>query len=243
MYKIFWYECRRLLGNKFFFGILLILLFYGWQILDRVTILGVAHTAPFSCWSFGDYLSQMLPLLWIGALFFLTFFTSEKARRVRTLTDAAPMPPRRYELSRFAAAAAGCGLLALACIGEALFFYAWYFGWHVWGELILPALAALLPSLVFALGSGRFLGRISPKLLYVWMAFPFLCMALPLPEPFGILNGSFFSTRPLTLEVPDPPFSMPGSVIAAQGLFFLAGAVLLAFDPAETGREKRISHV
>ena len=58
MYKIFWYECRRLLGNKFFFGILLILLFYGWQILDRVTILGVAHTAPFSCWSFGDYLSR-----------------------------------------------------------------------------------------------------------------------------------------------------------------------------------------
>ena len=79
MIKIFQYECKRLLWNKFFFGLLLILLFYGWQVLNSVTILGVSHTAPFSPWSFGDYLSRMIPLLWIGALFFLTFFTSGKA--------------------------------------------------------------------------------------------------------------------------------------------------------------------
>ena len=48
MRKIFLYECKRLLWNKFFFGILLILLLFGWQVLDQVTILGVAHTAPFS---------------------------------------------------------------------------------------------------------------------------------------------------------------------------------------------------
>ena len=79
MRKIFLYECKRLLWNKFFAGLVLVLLFYGWQVLRRVTILGVSHTAPFSPWSFGDFLSRMLPLLWIGALFFLTFFTSEKA--------------------------------------------------------------------------------------------------------------------------------------------------------------------
>ena len=78
MRKIFLYECKRLLWNKFFAGLVLVLLFYGWQVLRRVTILGVSHTAPFSPWSFGDFLSRMLPLLWIGALFFLTFFTSEK---------------------------------------------------------------------------------------------------------------------------------------------------------------------
>lgn len=81
MRKIFCYELRRLLWNRFFLGIALALLFYGWQVLGGVTILGVSHTAPFSPWSFGDYLSRMLPLLWIGALFFLTFFTSDKARR------------------------------------------------------------------------------------------------------------------------------------------------------------------
>ena len=113
MRKIFLYECKRLLWNKFFAGLVLVLLFYGWQVLRRVTILGVSHTAPFSPWSFGDFLSRMLPLLWIGALFFLTFFTSEKARRAAVLTDAAPLPPRRYALARCAAALVGTGLLAL----------------------------------------------------------------------------------------------------------------------------------
>ena len=81
MRKIFGYECKRLLCNKFFFGLVLVTLFYGWQVLNRATILGVSHTAPFSPWSFGDYLCRMLPLLWVGALFFLTFFTSKAEKR------------------------------------------------------------------------------------------------------------------------------------------------------------------
>ena len=47
MRKIFLYECKRLLWNKFLAGLVLVLLFYGWQVLRRVTILGVSHTAPF----------------------------------------------------------------------------------------------------------------------------------------------------------------------------------------------------
>ena len=85
MVKIFRYECKRLLWNKFFFGILAVTLFYGWQVLTGASILGVSHTAPFSPWSFGDYLCRLLPLMWIGALFFLTFFTSGKARRAAVL--------------------------------------------------------------------------------------------------------------------------------------------------------------
>ncbi len=133
MGKIFGYECRRLLWNKFFVGLLLVLLFYGWQVLTGATLLGVAHTAPFSPWSFGDYLGQMTPLLWIGALFFLTFFTSGKARRAAVLTDATQADPRRYALARSAAALAGTALLALACLGEAAVFYGACFDWYGWG--------------------------------------------------------------------------------------------------------------
>ena len=81
--------------NKFFPGIALVLLFYGWQILDRITILGVAHTAPFSAWSYGDYLGYMLPLLWIGALFTLSFFTSgaEERRSGRAWRCWRPLQP------------------------------------------------------------------------------------------------------------------------------------------------------
>ena len=119
MRKIFRYECRRLLLNKFFAGLVLVLLAYGAMVLESATILGVSHTAPFSPWSFGDYLSRMLPLLWVGASFFLTFFTSGRARRAMALTDAAPMDARRYAWARCAAALAGTApLLRLVCVGQ-----------------------------------------------------------------------------------------------------------------------------
>ena len=239
MGKIFRYECRRLLWNKFFVGLLLVLLFYGWQVLTGATILGVSQTAPFSPWSFGDYLSRMVPLLWIGSLFFLTFFTSGKARRVAVLTDAAPMEPRRYALARCAAALAGAALLALACLAEAAVFYGWYFDWYGWEELALPALAALVPPLLFALGSGWLLGRLRPWLVYVWMLVPFALPALPLPEALGLWDGSFFTAYPLTLGALDPAFSLPGGAAAAQGALLLAGAGLLAACPGVGGGRKK----
>ena len=228
MRKIFFYECKRLLWNKFFLGLLLVLLFYGWQVLSGATILGVSHTAPFSPWSFGDYLCRMVPLLWIGALFFLTFFTSPGARRAEVLTDAAPVPARKYALTRCAAALTGALILALACMAEAAVFYGLYFGWDNWPELLLPALVTLLPALVFALGSGWVLGHVKPWLIYVWMLLPILCMALPLPEALGIWNGSFFTDYPLSLDTLDPGFALTASVVITQCLVFAAGSLLLA---------------
>ena len=227
MIKIFLYECKRLILNKFFFGILFVLLFYGWQVLSNATILGVSHTAPFSAWSFGDYLCRMLPLLWIGALFFLTFFTSAKARRAAVLTDATQTSPRRYALTRCGAALTGTVLLTLACLVEAAVFYGRYFGWYAWGELLVPALVTLIPALVFALGSGWLLGRIRPWLVYVWMRVPFVCMTLPLPEALGLWNGSFFANYPLTLGTLDPAFSLPVSVVLAQCAILICGILLL----------------
>lgn len=234
MIKIFLYECKRLILNKFFFGILFVLLFYGWQVLSNATILGVSHTAPFSAWSFGDYLCRMLPLLWIGALFFLTFFTSAKARRAAVLTDATQTSPRRYALTRCGAALTGTVLLALACLVEAAVFYGRYFGWYAWGELLVPTIVTLIPALVFALGSGWLLGRIRPWLIYVWMAVPFACMALPLPKTLSLWNGSFFTNYPLTLGILDPAFSLPVSVVLAQCGLLLCGIALLVYRSGKT---------
>ncbi len=234
MIKIFLYECKRLILNKFFFGILFVLLFYGWQVLSNATILGVSHTAPFSAWSFGDYLCRMLPLLWIGALFFLTFFTSAKARRAAVLTDATQTSPRRYALTRCGAALTGTVLLALACLVEAVVFYGRYFGWYAWGQLLVPALVTLIPALAFALGSGWLLGRIRPWLVYVWMIVPFVCMTLPLPKTLSLWNGSFFTNYPLTLGILDPAFSLPVSVVLAQCGLLLCGIALLVYRSGKT---------
>ena len=231
MGKIFRYECRRLLWNKFFIGLAVVLLLYGAFVLHAVTILGVARTAPFSPWSFGDFLSRMLPLLWIGMLFALTFYTSPQARRSAVLTDAAPMPPRQYALARCAAALTGGVLLSLLCMMEAAVFYGRMFRWYRWGRLLLPALVTLLPTLVFALGSGWLLGRLRPWLLYVWMPLPFVLVLLPLPKALGIWNGTFFSGYPLTLGILDPTFVVPAVVIAVQAVLLSVGIGLLAACP------------
>ena len=208
MRKIFLYECKRLLWNKFFAGLVLVLLFYGWQVLRRVTILGVSHTAPFSPWSFGDFLSRML-----------------------LLTDAAPMEPRRYALARCAAALTGTALLALACISEAACFYGIYFGWYGWSGLVFPTLVTLVPPLVFALGSGWLLGMLRPWLLYVWMLVSPVCLALPLPESLGLWNGRLFAQYPLTLGTLDPAFTLPAAVLFVQFVLLASGVVLLAVRP------------
>lgn len=238
MGKIYRYECRRLLWNQFFAGLAAVLLGYGALVLRGVTILGVSHTAPFSPWSFGDYLSRMLPLLWIGALFFLTFFTSPKARRTAALTDAVPMPPARFALARCAAAFTGTAILALLCIVEAAVFYGRMFGWYSWGSLAFPALATLLPPLVFALGSGWLLGRLRPWLLYIWMVVPLLLAVLPLPDTLGLWNGNFFTDYPLTLTTLDPAFVLPGDVVVAQIVLLAAGVVLLVIHRVDPRKNK-----
>ena len=102
------------------------------------------------------------------------------------------------------------------------------FHWYGWGSLLLPALATLLPALVFALGSGWLLGQIRPWLVYVWMAAPFLLAALPLPEVLSLWNGRFFTAYPLTLGTLDPAFALPAGAAAAQVVLLAVGAALLA---------------
>ena len=229
MSKIYCYECRRLLWNKFFGGLIVVLLCYGDLVLRGVTILGVSHTAPFSPWSFGDYLSRMLPLLWIGALFFLSFFTSVKARRTASLIDTTPMLPSHFAFVRCAAAFTGTVILALLCIVEAAVFYRQMFGWHDWSSMVFPALVTLLPPLGFVLGSGWLFGRLRHWMLYVWMSIPILLAMIPLPEIMGLWNGSFFTAYPLTLEELDPAFTLPGSIAIVQLLLLVVGVTMLVF--------------
>lgn len=83
MTKVFRHELRRVLLSRLFFGVLLVCLGYGWLTLATVTVRGVAHTAPFSPWSFGDYLGRLLPLLCLGELSFVSVFTSRRERAVQ----------------------------------------------------------------------------------------------------------------------------------------------------------------
>lgn len=239
MNKLFRYELRRLLCNKMFFGILLVSLGYGWLTLTGTVILGVANTAPFSPWSFGYYVGQVLPLICLGELFFLSFFTSKEELQIKPITQATPTEQRKYIAMRCGAVLAGTGLLALCAVALAIAFYVSLFGWIDYGNLIFPAILTLLPAIIFCLGAGLTLGRIHPNLIYPFMVVVFLLSLLPLPSVISLSLSGFFSQYPPTLDTLDPAFCVPGWLIISKIIFVVLGFILVVFaaNVQEQGRD------
>lgn len=238
MRKLFRYELRRVLHSKLFFVALLVCLSYGWLTLTTVTVRGTTHTAPFSPWSFGDYLSRLLPLLCLGELCLVGVFTSRRERVAQAITQATPVDPARYTLVRWGAVLTGTVILWLAVIALALGFYGFLFGWLDYSDLILPALLTLLPPAVFCLGAGWALGRHSPALVYAVMGVVLLLCWLPLPQGLAFSLGSFFAQYPLGLDHLDPMFSMPANLAGGRCLWFTAGAGILLYQLFQTQNEQ-----
>lgn len=230
MTKIFRYELRRLLWNKVFAGILVVSLFYGWLTLTGTIILGVSHTAPFSPWSFGYYLSQILPMICLGELFFVTFYTSGQERRTAVITEATPVDRKAYTLVRCAAVLTATILLILCVIAMGMGFYIRFFHWTAFSAYIVPALLTLVPAAAFCLGVGWCLGHVHPALVYVLMPIPVLLSFLPLPQAADFSMGAFFTDYPLALGVLDPAFSVPASVLCGRLLYAAIGLLVLAYS-------------
>lgn len=238
MTKIFRCELRRLLLNQLFIGILVISIVYGWLTLTTATILGTANTAPFSPWSFGEYLSRLLPMICLGELFFLSFFTSRQEQRVAVVTQATPVPRRKYAAVRCGAVLVGTAVLVLFVVGLCWGFYARLFYWTGFTELLAPLLLTLFPAVVFCLGLGWALGRVHPALVYVLMAAVFLLSWVPLPQALGFSLGSFFTDYPRTLGVPDPAFSVPASVLCGRAAYLLAGSAAFLWSQGPRRQHK-----
>lgn len=228
MHKIFRYELRRLLRSKLFFGMLLAASGYSWLTLSGSVIRGIAHTAPFSPWSFGYYLSRTLPLLCLGELSFLAFFSSKEERRLRPLTQATPVRQRQYMLLRCGAVLTATALLCLCVAALAVGFCTSLFGKIRCGPLILPALLVLLPPVSFCLGAGLTACRFHPALPCLTAAAAVLLSVPPLPAELRFSLSAFFSQFPLTLETLDPAFQVPVPLAAARLAWFLSGGILTA---------------
>ena len=173
MTRIFFYELKRLLWNQFFVGILAVILFAGWQILNQVTLLGVEHTAPFSVQSFCDYLFRLLPLLWISTLFFLSFFFSKPEQRASVITHATPVNPLIYAVIRCSAVFVGSLLLIVVVFLLAAVFYGRFFSLVSLENSVNSWLPnSNSPILLIDILIGWFIGQKFPWLLLIWMLIP-----------------------------------------------------------------------
>jgi len=237
--KIFKYEVRRLLWNKVFIGILVIGLCYGWMTLSRGIISGIAYTAPFSAWSFGYYLSGIVPLLCIAELFFLTFFVSSQERRVVVITSTTPVNRRRYAMARVGAVCLG-SLIFIGCIILLGFLFCWFFFREVPGAgWLLSVLIILLPAMAFCLGVGWLAGSMNSGLIYAAMGLLLVLCMLSLPRALDFSLGRFFAEYPKSLPVLDPAFSVPVDVLLGRVAYLGAGIILFVIGQLKQDKRGR----
>lgn len=222
--KVFLYELRRLLLNKGYWGLAAVSLVLGSQVLRSAVILGVADTAPFSPWSFGSYLAQLMPLLSVLLVFLLWNQCAEKTRGLEVLAQATPTPPQKLLFAKCGAVAVAWLLLTVLVVGLGIGFLVTLFGADVpLGSFVLPALLTLIPPLFLLMGAGLWIGRARPALLFVLMAVVFLLGFVPLPASVELYGTALFTEYPLTLEVLDPAFRVPFEALAAKSVYILLG--------------------
>ena len=229
MNKIFAYELRRILFNKFFVGLLVLNGVFAWFILTSDTIAGTSFTAPFSPWSFGMYLSSLMPMALLTVLFLLASFYSKKEKQVAVLTGATSVNPVRYALVRMAAVAVGFSCLCFLFGGLSIYFYAAYFDYWNYALFFLPAVLTIFPCFIFAMGFGNLIARVHVKYLYAFMFVVLAASFIQIPDAFDFFGGRFFSNYPLSLQVAadgEPVFSLSAAFLFARVFYLIAGGAL-----------------
>jgi len=231
--KILKYELRRLLLNKFFISLLAINGVFAWYTLASDTVAGIAFTAPFSPWSFGSYLSSVMPMITITVLFLLTFFHSKKEKQVKILTAATPVNAIRYMLIRNAAVTFGFFALSFLVVGMSFYFYVVYFDYWNFTAFIIPVIVTVIPCFVFIMGLGNCVGRIHPGFLYSLMLVTFAMNFVHLPGEFSLFGGGYYANAPLSLPTGmdgEPAFMLSAAFLVTRALYLVIGVVLLALS-------------
>lgn len=233
MSKLCGYELKRLIFNKFFLGLFLITIIYGWQLLGGDIILGVAYTAPFSEWSYGTFLSSIAPLLFITLLFFITYLYSKNEKAVRVLTTATPISPIQYGLVKCFAIFIGFFIIVTATILTSFIFYANTFKFYHFTQFIFPFVLTIIPAMLFIMGVGMIAGQIHISIIYTFMVLLLLLQNISLPYFFDLFGHSFFQSYPLTLPIGssgEPAFFVPSSVIIGKLIFSLIGIIFITIS-------------
>ncbi|MBC2396405.1 hypothetical protein [Clostridium tetanomorphum] len=227
MSRLFKYELKRLLVNKFFLSLLIISILYSRQVMCKDIILGVANTAPFSGWSYGAYLAKVLPILLVALLFFISFLYSKQEKSVQALTKATPIDPLRFQMLRCGAIMVAFSLIFAVPIVYSLWFYGANFHFTNFGSLALPTVITLLPSMLFVFGAGMLGGQCHQAIIFVLIVVIILINYFPLPYAFDLFGVNFFTNYPIHLGTVEPAFFIPTTVLIGKFIYGLLGIAMM----------------
>ncbi|KAF5425524.1 MAG: hypothetical protein C5S44_00225 [Candidatus Methanocomedens sp.] len=226
------YEVMRLAYNKKYFYMLLIESLFASYILMSFVSGGKDGTAPFSKWTYSQFLTSIGPLLSIILVMLCISVFSEKEIAVRKIIFSAPLSESKYYLLKASAITAVLVFTASVPILLSFAYYAYYFNFYAYAEFLLPILLFLLPSQVLVLGLALVAGRINSGLLYLLLPVVFLgSLAMKFPVWFDLFGINFLSLslrRSLGVFEGPIPYTLPGEFLYSRLIFIFVGVCLLA---------------
>lgn len=226
------YEVLRLTYNKKYFYMLLIESLFASYILMNFVSVGKDGTAPFSKWTYSEFITLIGPLLSIILVLLCMSVFSEKEIAVRKIIFSAPLSESKYYLLKASAITAVFVFTASVPILLSFAYYAYYFNFYAYAEFLLPILLFLLPSQALVLGLALVAGRINSRLLYLLLPVLFLgSLNLRFPVWFDLFGNNFL-LLPLrrSLEVFEGPipYTLPGEFLYSRLILIFVGVCLLA---------------
>ncbi len=242
MIKIFIYEFRIILCKIYVPVMMVAGLAYSWYLLSTETILGVSDTAPFSGWSFGKYLGDTTLISMLITLLIIAMSFSERQRRAGILTDVTAFPPKKRILVRGILTGGFFLLCTLLNLLMGCIFLGNLFGEIYLGSYLLDWVLICLPCALLLTGMGMLLGRISPVLVYVFMALCLLTAFLFTGPGIDINGASYFVSMPdklAGLECIETPFVISAGYILTRCVYLLLGLGAYIVIDRRSGRIRR----
>lgn len=220
--RIFLYELKRAILSKAYAFLLLLIGVYTVYTLKTSVLRGFADTAPFSEWSFMNYLFSIAPLLLTILLFYVSRVFSPYEKNVMRITSSMPFSGPMYFLIKLAVITLAYIFAALLAITACFVFYGTVFEFLNFKIFAICMALVLIPQLLFLLGVGLWVSRLNHNFAFVLIAFIFLLSISGFTPPyyFDILGSSI-------MQIPQNSIPLNGVISFAVPTDFFASRVIL----------------
>lgn len=220
--------------NKKYFYMLLILCLITSDTLMRNIIRGVYGTAPFSRWSYSEFIAVTTPFLLIILIFLCISIFNERENTVKKIIFSTAFPQRKYYFLKAFSIGFVFIITALIPIIISFIYYKVMFGYTQFTRFIYPIILFLLPPFIFVLGLSMFLGKINVKLLYFLMPILFFTCVFNFMFPVWVdlCGNNFILDHGLSLSFSDGvmPYDITTNMIYSRLIFVFIGIILLLYS-------------
>lgn len=225
------HETRRLIFNKKYFYMLLILAVFTLDILLRLVIHGEYGTAPFSKWSYSSFITMISPLLMIILVLLCTSVFCEKEMKIRKIIYSTPITQIKYYIIKAASIYIAFTISALVPIIMSFIYYGVLFKFYNYIVFVKPIAFFLIPISILSLGGFLFIGKMSIKLLYALIPFAFLSgLNLGFPVWLDLYGNNFLLDYGFGLWRNNitgaVPYNLPSNFMISRALFICFGIIL-----------------